>query len=177
MININYEDIIQSLPKELYLKFEDLKRLRERPDYHPEESAYEHIRIVFDRCKQFNDYELVISALFHDITKYDDHHINPETGYPTSPGHATNGANLSRLWITHFDDLFNRKNNEEKVYQICKEHMSIKQFRYRKKNKKEILFNNPYFKELVMFTEADNMLKEFNYNDGDEIKWLENYKV
>lgn len=169
---LEFDDIIHNLPTELYSKFQDLKLLRERPDYHPEESAYEHIKIVYNRCKQFNDYELLVSAIFHDITKYDDHKISQKTGYPTSPGHDIHGANLSKLWYSHFENLFEISLNIDKIYYICKNHMRIHDFHKMNIKKRNLFKTDLYFIDLVKFTHADDMLFEFNYEENIETQWL-----
>ena len=66
-------------------KLEDLKTLRERPDFHPEPSTFDHIYIVTERLMETNDMDLVLAGLLHDICKLDCMKINPRTGWPTSP--------------------------------------------------------------------------------------------
>lgn len=50
MKKISFKEIIDGVPLEIRGKYELLKIMRERPDFHPEESVAEHIRIVTERC-------------------------------------------------------------------------------------------------------------------------------
>ena len=43
---MTFRDIIQTAPHIVQRKLEQLKFLRERPDFHPEPSAFHHIEIV-----------------------------------------------------------------------------------------------------------------------------------
>ena len=94
LINSTFEDWIKILPQSIVDKLNDLKGMRERPDFHPEESAFIHVKIVTERLIRTGDIDLIIAGIFHDIAKFDTMKINPKTGHPTSPGHDSVGARL-----------------------------------------------------------------------------------
>ena len=52
-----------------------LKALRERPDYHPESSTNEHIRIVTERLIPLGDMDLIFAGCLHDLFKHDTQQI------------------------------------------------------------------------------------------------------
>lgn len=153
-----FEDYIADLPKEFMDKLNELKTLRERPDYHPEESTYEHIKIVTNRAIRFGDINLILSGILHDIHKLDTMSINPKNGFPTSPGHDS--------WIrstisknTEIQNYITEMGGDvDTVAEICGEHMRIKQFKLMRLSKKEKLLQLDNFKPLVIFTLFDNML-------------------
>jgi len=47
---MTFQSIFDKAPTHIQDLFIDLATMRERPDFHPEESAKEHIRIVVERA-------------------------------------------------------------------------------------------------------------------------------
>ena len=84
---MTFQQLISTAPSIVQSKLEELKTLRERPDYHPEPSTFHHIEIVTNRLIQTGDPDLIMAGILHDICKLDCKKINPKTGHPTSPGH------------------------------------------------------------------------------------------
>lgn len=154
-----------SFPRRMKRKLEQLKFLRERPDYHPEKSANEHIKIVTTRLTETGDIDLICTGIFHDIGKFSCVEENPKTGYPTSPGHDKYAYNLIMNSEECKNYIASLGGNYEKVALLCKEHMRIKQFDKMKRSKREDFKKMEIFKELLIFTEADNMLKEFDFKE------------
>lgn len=180
-----FEDIIKQLPYPCRKLLLDLKSLRERPDYHPEPSAYEHVKIVTERLLSLpTDFihkkELVISALFHDIGKKvcsrPNYKLKDKFSFipPTSPGHDKFGADLALFYQDELEKAFNC--NIEIVHYICSQHMRINSFVNMKTAKKINFFNDVYFKDLCVFSRADDMLLNFTldsvYNSYENFKNL-----
>lgn len=158
MTTLTFEEIIEGLPKHMRDKLEDLKGLRERPDFHPEENCFEHIRIVTERAIDFGDKDLIMAALFHDIHKLDTMKINEKTGHPTSPGHdkwARKTVSTDEKvgeFITDFGA------DVENVAEICGQHMRIHQIGEMRKAKQLRLIESPIFEKVSVFSKFDNML-------------------
>jgi len=153
-----FNDIINNLPHHFWNKLQDLKQMRERPDFHPEESAFEHIKIVTNRCIEFGDPDLIMAAIFHDIHKLDTMRVNPKTGWPTSPGHdkwaqkTIEKDNDVRQFIIDFGA------DPDTVAGICGNHMRIHQINQMKPAKQKTMIELPFFNKLAAFSAFDDML-------------------
>lgn len=155
---MTFKDIISTLPQHIQDKLESLKEMRERPDYHPEPSAYHHIEIVTNRCITFGDLDLICAGIFHDIHKLDTMKINPKSGHPTSPGHdkwafktCMNDQSV-RDWITDFGA------DPDTVAGLCGQHMRMHQIGQMKTSKQRAMMDLPFFDKLAVFSTFDNML-------------------
>lgn len=164
---LEYVESISMHSRTLSQKFDQLKFLRERPDYHPEESTFQHIKIVFCRLlSKGASVDLLLTALFHDITKFDEMKINPKNGYPTSPGHDKSGAIMAAKYSELIEKL---KGNPEKVSWICSQHMRIQQINDMGKKKQDEFRNHEWFEDLEFFNRADKMLNP-EWNDFREVE-------
>lgn len=161
-----FDEIVKNLPKEMHNLLMNLKTLRERPDYHPEENVYEHIKIVTERLLQTDDPDLVMTAIFHDIGKLVKNIGIGPSGWPTAPAHplyAGDMVDTHRDWIWWFGA------NPDNVKWLCLNHMKFKEYsKMSKKNatRKE-LASSPLFNKLALFNSADKMLNDFKYNSNE----------
>lgn len=157
----NFEELVISAPPIVQEMLNDLKTLRERPDYHPEESVYVHIKIVTERLMTTGDMDLVMTGFFHDLFKKKTLVI--KNGFPSSPGHE----NEVEIFINTNEIVkdFIRSNNAdpEKVAFMCGQHMRVKRIgEMNKRKRNEIILNNEFFPSLILFTLADRMLMDWN---------------
>jgi hypothetical protein len=164
-----------NIPESVSFRLEALKSLRERPDYHPEESTFEHIRIVTERLITTNDPDLITSGILHDIFKHDTARLNPKTGFPTCPGHDIAVASFIRsnnevkVWIESIGA------NIETVASLCQDHMRFHQFDKMRKSKQDEFMSRPHWKKLEFLGAADNMIVEFDINNLEKSwKWKKN---
>jgi hypothetical protein len=166
---MEFEKIIIHLPKLLKIRLEALKYLVERKDYHPEESCYEHIKIVYNRLKKTRDKDLMLAALLHDICKVDTIKFNNKTGYPSCPGHE------SKIYYLIFNDkeiqefISNFGGDIINVAELCREHMRIKRFAEMRKSKQEKMKALKTYHKLLIFSKADNMLEPFEFTIADHL--------
>jgi len=166
---MTFRDIIQTAPHVIQRKLEQLKFLRERPDFHPEPSAFHHIEIVTNRLIPTGNPDLIMAGILHDICKFDTVRENPKTGFPTSPGHddAAHDLILNDQSIQDFI----RQNGAKvtTVANICKAHMrfhQLGQMRPAKRDKHiQDLTDQGIFDLLKIFGAADNMLVEFDLDN------------
>jgi hypothetical protein len=159
-------------PSSVTDRLENLKTLRERPDYHPEPNTFEHIRIVTERLMETNDMDLVFAGCMHDLFKLDTLAINPKTGFPTCPGHDTRVASFIRSnnevqeWMKRFGA------DVETVAALCGDHMRFHQFAMMKRSKQEEFQSRPHWCKLIYLGAADNMIEEFDINNLEKSwKW------
>lgn len=175
---MTFETLLEWAPQIVKDKLEGLKSLRERPDYHPEENAFEHTKIVTERLIKTGKPELILAGVFHDIFKAELAKINPKNGYPTSPGHDKAAAEFIRQNISEtggnisFSFFFTKVCQEfggdillviKRTADICEQHMRIKEYSVMQKKKQQAFRDMDIFSDLLIFSEADDMLKEFNY--------------
>jgi hypothetical protein len=163
---MTFETLKESAPTLIKRKLVQLKTLRERPDFHPEPSTFEHIKIVTERLEQTGDINLILAGILHDICKLDVAKTNPKTGWPTSPGHEDAAHELIIHSSEIIDWIFQNGGNWLTVANIVKNHGRIHQLPEMRETKR--LKNIQDWKEqgiwesLQIFGNADNMLHEFN---------------
>ena len=167
---MNFLSIIEKAPNTIKRRLEQLKFLKERPDYHPEPSVFHHIEIVTERLAQTKDNNLIMAGILHDICKFDVVKMNEKTGWPTSPGHDVAAYKLImddtfesieiRNWIIKQGAI------PKTVANICKAHMTFHRLNEMRESKKDAYIKEwtlqNIWKSLQIFGAADNMLEEFD---------------
>ena len=169
---MTFESIIESAPSVVKNKLFANQSLRERPDYHPEESAFEHIKIVTERLIPTGDMNLILAGIFHDICKAETAKTNPKTGWPTCPGHDIAAFDfimetpVVQTWIS------NNGSDPRTVAHICLGHMRFHQLGGMRPQKRELIIlmwkEQGIWDYLQIFGAADNMLQEFDLNNLDK---------
>lgn len=169
---MNFIQIIDTAPHVIKRKLEQLKFLRERPDFHPEPSAFHHIQIVTDRLIPTDNPNLIMAGVLHDIAKFDTVKQNPKTGFPTSPGHddVAFALVMDNMQVRAFCTQNNA--DPDTVALICKNHMRFHQLgdmRPAKRDKQiQDWKDQGIFDMLQIFGAADNMLADFDLNNLDK---------
>jgi len=169
---MTFHDIIQDAPHIIKRKLEQLKFLRERPDFHPEPSAFHHIQIVTDRLIPTGNPNLIMAGILHDICKFDTVRENPKTGFPTSPGHDDAAFELvmQNNQVRAFCVQHNA--NPDIVANICKAHMRFHQLGQMRPAKRDKQIQDwtdaGIFDMLQIFGAADNMLVDFDLDNLDK---------
>lgn len=161
-----------SPPQSVTSRLEALKGLRERPDFHPEESAFEHIKIVTERLIPTGDSDLILAGCLHDLFKHDTVRINPKNGYPTCPGHDTEVAKFILVSVDVQEWIKNLGGEVNTVADLCRDHMRFHQFDKMRRVKQEEFMSRPHWAKLEVLGAADNMLEEFDINNLEKSwKW------
>jgi hypothetical protein len=147
-------------PVELVNLLEKCKTIPQTLQYHPELFVFKHIQIVYDRCLNTDDIDLVISAFFHDLGKVETTkpHLTKPDVWPAH-GHelvSTKLVEKYRVWIVQKGANFNT------VHFIVKNHMRMNIFNDMRKSKQDALRQHPDFDKLELFTKFDDMI---NYNE------------
>jgi hypothetical protein len=166
---MTFTDLIKTAPPVILRKLEQLKFLRERPDFHPEPSAFHHIQIVTDRLIPLGDPDLFLAGVLHDICKFDTVKMNEKTGFPTSPGHDQAAFDLIFSSSSIKDWIQDNGGDEVNVALICKGHMRFHQLKDMRQSKQENQVQEwtdlGIFDKLQIFGAADNMLEDFDINN------------
>jgi len=173
---MNFKELVEGAPPIIKRKLEQLKFLRERPDFHPEPSAFEHIRIVTERLIPTGDPNLVMSGLLHDICKFDCVRENPKNGFPTSPGHDKQAETLIRISPSIKDWIHQNGGDFDLVASICGAHMRFHILGEMRQSKRERQIEDwkdlGVWDQLQIFGAADNMIEEFDLNNIEKSwKW------
>ena len=168
--------IIEDAPQIVKDKLEQLKSLRERPDYHPEPSTFHHIEIVTNRLIPTGDMDLILSGILHDICKLDTAKMNEKTGWPTSPGHDQAAFDLIFSSLSIKDWIRDNGGDEVNVALICKGHMRFHQLGDMRPFKREDQIQEwtdlGIFDKLQIFGAADNMIEPFDLTNLEKSwKW------
>jgi hypothetical protein len=175
---MTFQSLIQTAPHIVKRKLEQLKFLRERPDYHPEPSAFHHIRIVTERLQATENPNLILAGILHDICKLDTVRMNEKTGWPTSPGHddAAHDLIISDQSIQDWIREIGGRGRVVHIANLCKYHMRFHQLGDMRESKRNA--NIEKWKELGIWEDlqilgaADNMLEEFDINNIQKsYKW------
>jgi hypothetical protein len=169
---MTFHDIIKDAPPVIQRKLEQLKFLRERPDFHPEPSAFHHIQIVTDRLIPIGNKDLIFAGILHDICKFDTVKMNDKTGFPTSPGHDKHAETLIRISPSIKDWILQGGGNPDRVASICGAHMRFHQLGQMRPAKRDKQIQDwtdaGIFDMLQIFGAADNMLVDFDMNNLDK---------
>jgi len=150
-----FEDMnmIHTLPKDIV---DSLKKCPQDPKFHGEGSVYNHIKLVFDLLEPYDDIDLYLSAIFHDLGKLDTIHVYEKvTGIRIQTiGHESKVDD----YIEKYSHLF-PYGNWDKVSFICKNHMRAHQYlsgEIKKESKKALFETHEYSKALLQFALADS---------------------
>lgn len=120
-----FRDLFNVLPPELQKRVYALKNIPQRLDKHPEGNVLKHTITVVNRSLKYNDIDIAIAAMFHDIGKDETGGIHPKHGYVTHYGHETVSAQLVKKYRTWIRSV---GGNPASVYFIVKNHMKYKNF-------------------------------------------------
>lgn len=165
---MKFQSLIQSAPNVVKRKLEQLKFLRERPDFHPEPSAFHHIQIVTERLEETRNPNLILAGILHDICKLDTVKMNEKTGWPTSPGHddAAHDLILSDQSIQDWIREIDGRGRIVHIAELCKFHMRFHQLGQMRESKRNANIENwkslGIWEDLQILGAADNMIEPFD---------------
>jgi CRISPR/Cas system-associated endonuclease Cas3-HD len=146
-----FNEYWERLPEEVR---EAAENCEQNPTYHSEGNIKNHIKLVFIEALQYNDKNLLVAAIFHDLGKIDTHNVR-EDGRITHYRHEFVSLDYIDKYIHLYDD-FNI--DEEAIREIVKNHMRChlyKSGRIKKQGKIEAFENNQYFDLIMKFSDCD----------------------
>ncbi len=156
---ITFEELWNRLPEVIRVA---MSKCEQNPAYHPEGNCDIHVRMVFEHSKKnYDDVDLLVAAIFHDLGKVDTFKIHPVKNTPTAYGHETYAKRYIERYFHLYSDI---TTNEEKVVEICENHMKAHKYidgSLSKKHKRKAFEDLKYFDDVIKFAHCD---------DGGKIK-------
>lgn len=153
----SWDEMYQLLPDSIKRIFLKLQQIKENPNWHPEDNALEHIKIVYDKALETGDPDLLMAALFHDLGKAFTARLKPE-GYSSSHGHEAVSVRLvDTPENINFIEYFGA--NPETVKWLVANHMRMHIFNEMKPAKRKLLSQHQDFDKLLIFAEIDSAAK------------------
>ncbi len=151
---ISLRELYDASPKLLKLILMSNWEAKQNPNYHPEGNSLKHIFIVTKRAIAIGDINLILSAYFHDLGKYETFDISEKTGFPTAYDHELVSVRLVR---TFRDFIFSMGGEPHIIEYIVSNHMLIKSnvWDIMKDRKKKMIMNSRYFHLLEKFGTID----------------------
>lgn len=152
-MNLRFDQLLERVPADLRLRIESLKTTQQRADHHPEGNVFNHTKIVVNRLSRYNDINLSLAGLFHDIGK--DITTKPnEEGILQALGHEDVSADLA---TRHSGWIAQEGGHPNIVIELVKFHMRVKLFDIMKLSKQMEMRRLASFGLLQVFTVADSM--------------------
>jgi HD domain-containing protein len=156
-----FNELYNRLPKELRDK---LEACRQHPKYHPEGNVDQHIKLVFEYAEKHfpGDMEILLAALFHDLGKpetFSERVVNGELKI-SAYGHEFRAKNFI---LKHFDLFKDISTDQEKVEEICYNHMKAAQYTkgtLKKAHKRKAFEDLKHFDAIIKFAECDKAGKK-----------------
>jgi hypothetical protein len=154
-----FDELLKIMPIEVRAKLDENLTLRENPKFHPEENAFEHIKIVTNRLTKTKDINLILAGLFHDICKKESAIPREKSPWFLCRDHEKKGADFA---MEHKNFILSLGGNPKKIHWIIWNHMRIKIFDEMRKKKQKELTSNKWFNDLLTFSKADKMFFDWD---------------
>lgn len=143
-----FDELMNRLPHRITYA---MKKTPQNLKFHPEGSVFEHTRLVFEKLVQYDDFDLLVAAIFHDMGKINTTCVD-EKGRITSYGHE----HFAKDYIEEFKELFPEVSSWNKVKRICANHMKMHLIETMRPFKRAQLMNERHFMDMARFARADN---------------------
>ena len=152
-MNKRFLKIISKFPEDLRLRILNLSNFDQRRDFHPEGDVLTHTSIVFSRLEKYNDIDLLLAAIFHDIGKDVTAGTHPIKGHITHYGHEKVSAQI----VLDNENLINDLGGDIYIiHDIVRNHMRIKLIDQMGDKKRNKMLNMSCFNKLIKFSDADH---------------------
>lgn len=149
---MTFKELYNKAPYTLKGIINQTREFEQNPIYHKEGNVYTHTEIVTNRLVVYNDINLSLAGLFHDLGKID------TTVYDNNKSTwvAHNHENYSVKYVDEYSDWIKQMGgNSELIKDIVLNHMRIKFIDDMKYSKKAKLVSNPNFEYFRKFQSAD----------------------
>ena len=151
----SWDNMMDMLPSEISNIIELSKNDHQRLDFHPEDTVYNHIKIVYERALETEDINFIMAAIFHDIGKHEAAKPNPKTDDIQYSGHE----HISSIYTNKYRDWIESMGCDfDIVYYIVNQHMRAHQLPNMRKEKKMAMITHPLFPNVEKFSTYDDML-------------------
>ena len=129
-------------------------KAKQNPKWHPEGNSLKHIMVVTERAFTHfeDDIDMILTAYFHDLGKWDTFAISDKTGQPTAYGHENVGAHYVLVFGDWIESL---GGNVDKIAWMVKNHMRVKFINDMSENKRRFFMKEQWFEDVSMFNLID----------------------
>jgi len=150
-----FDEIFLEAPDQIQELLVKCGKTPQSPKWHPEGDVLIHTKIVYNRARKIGDLDLAVAALFHDLGKVETTKPSKNTkGSWNAYGHEFISAKL----VTKYTKwIISIGGDPFKIHEIVKLHMKIKLMDEMRPHKQEALRLNPFYDDLLIFTDCDNM--------------------
>jgi len=148
-----FDKLYSLAPKEIQEWVDRCEKTPQSKTWHPEGNVLIHMKIVYERARKSGNLDYALAAFFHDLGKADTTKLN-KRGSWGSYGHEFVSA---RLVIKYQDWIARQGGDVDTIHGIVIGHMKIKMMGEMRPSKREDFKKNPYYEQLNVFTEFDNM--------------------
>jgi hypothetical protein len=148
----SFDVIYSKAPRQLKYYIDRMKDVDQRPDAHPEGNVFVHTKTVVNRLAKYQDMDLSLAGIFHDLGKFDVADIHPVTGYPLHSDHekaSVHYVNEFKEWIAWMGS------NYYNVFGIVSQHMRVKLIDQMNPKKKADIQKMLFYDKLLKFQECD----------------------
>ena len=148
-----FKVLYNSAPNDLKELIDSTKNAQQNPYWHPEGHTYKHIVLVTNRLHNcYNDINLDLSGLFHDLGKAETTKWDEGKGSWTAHGHE----DVSSLIVDTYKGWIKKMGGDIDIIQyVVQNHMRIKYLDEFRLQSKIDLLDSPYIDYLLKFTTAD----------------------
>jgi hypothetical protein len=149
---MNFEELYKHMPDGLKEYLDTFKKVDQDTQWHPEGNTYNHIVKVVNNASVYDDIDLTLAALCHDLGK--DRTTEFVDGRIRSPGHELYSLQVVDLYS---DWIKTMGGNLRIIRNIVKYHMRIKFKEQMTKNELGMLERSDFYDKLLKFAECDKM--------------------
>lgn len=145
--------LYQLAPENLKREIDNTKESKQNKYWHPEGDTFIHTRLVTNRLANcYNDINLNLSGLFHDLGKFETTYFDEKKEDWTSPGHEE----ISIKILYKYKDWVKEMNGDINIIDfIISNHMRYKYLDEMRLSEQIKLIEHPYFELLKKFSTAD----------------------
>lgn len=156
----SFDELVSLVPVHVKDILNQLKEFKENPKYHKEGNTYEHIKGVANQFinvpVEEQDIDLVLAALYHDLSKLETGKLNQKTGYMSSYGHEYASGRLVTRDATFIESL---GGDVDLIRNLVTNHMRYHLLPVMKTAKVKLMESLPFFDKLKLLGEADTTAK------------------
>lgn len=157
ILEMAYKDeflrLYELAPEGLKKEIDNTKEALQNKYWHPEGDTFVHIRLVTNRLANcYNDINLTLSGLFHDLGKYETTYFDDKKQDWTAPGHEE----ISVRILNKYKDWVKKMGGDIDIIEfVVYNHMRYKYLEEMRLPQQIKLLEHPYFDYLKKFSTAD----------------------
>lgn len=149
---MKFKELYKNAPMSLRQELDRTRTVEQSKIWHPENFVFIHIQVVTDRLENYNDINLTLAGLFHDLGKTDTTFFNTEKDTYSAFGHEDESVVIMQKYKSW---IISQGADFDLVEYIVANHMRIKYLDEMRLKVKMNFFNDPRFIYVQKFASAD----------------------